>query len=76
EEPGYNPGDMGRPAKTHRTAFGERLFQARSKAGLSQAEVAEKAVDSRETSTEAMAIVTVTCGPTSTTAQDASYFTQ
>jgi transcriptional regulator with XRE-family HTH domain len=39
---GYNPGDMGRPAKTHRTAFGERLFQARSKAGLAQAEVAEK----------------------------------
>lgn len=42
EELGYNSGDMGRPAKTHRTPFGERLFQARNKAGLSQAEVAEK----------------------------------
>jgi transcriptional regulator with XRE-family HTH domain len=42
EEPGYTPGNMGRPAKTHRTAFGERLFLARTQAGLSQAQVAEK----------------------------------
>lgn len=37
----YTAANMGRPANTHRTAFGERLFQARSKAGLSQAQVAD-----------------------------------
>jgi transcriptional regulator with XRE-family HTH domain len=42
EEPCYAAANMGRPANTHRTAFGERLFQARSKAGLSQAQVAEQ----------------------------------
>jgi transcriptional regulator with XRE-family HTH domain len=39
--PGYAPG-MGRPAKTNRTEFGERLVTARQEAGLSQAQVAEK----------------------------------
>lgn len=42
EAPCYTAANMGRPANTHRTAFGERLFQARSKAGLSQAQVADK----------------------------------
>lgn len=42
EEPGYTADVMGRPAKTHRTAFGGRLFNARNKAGLSQAQVADK----------------------------------
>jgi transcriptional regulator with XRE-family HTH domain len=42
EELCYAEANMGRPANTHRTAFGERLFQARSKAGLSQAQVANK----------------------------------
>jgi len=42
EAPCYTAANMGRPANTLRTAFGERLFQARSKAGLSQAQVADK----------------------------------
>ncbi len=42
EAPCYTAANMGRPATTLRTAFGERLFQARSKAGLSQAQVADK----------------------------------
>ena len=33
---------MGRPSKRPRTAFGERLFAARTAAGLSQVEVAQK----------------------------------
>lgn len=33
---------MGRPSKRSRTAFGERLFAARTAAGLSQVEVAQK----------------------------------
>jgi transcriptional regulator with XRE-family HTH domain len=33
---------IGRPSKHARTAFGERLFAARTAAGLSQAEVAQK----------------------------------
>jgi transcriptional regulator with XRE-family HTH domain len=33
---------VGRPSKHPRTAFGERLFAARTAAGLSQAEVAQK----------------------------------
>jgi len=39
----YDPADMrtGRPAKTTRTAFGKRLHQARTAAGLSQTQVAE-----------------------------------
>lgn len=44
EDPGYI-GVMlktGRPAKQERTAFGERLFQARQRAGLTQGELAEK----------------------------------
>ena len=32
----------GRPAKHDRTAFGERLFQARQRMGLTQAELADK----------------------------------
>lgn len=38
----YTPDLMGRPAKTHRTAFGERLHAARLAAGLSQAQVADR----------------------------------
>lgn len=40
---GYSP-DMttGRPAKTKRTEFGERLFAARQQLGLSQTQMAEK----------------------------------
>ena len=33
---------VGRPAKTERTVFGEKLAQARKSKGLSQEEVAEK----------------------------------
>ncbi len=33
---------IGRPSKRPRTAFGERLFAARTAAGLSQAEIARK----------------------------------
>jgi transcriptional regulator with XRE-family HTH domain len=33
---------IGRPSKRPRTAFGERLFAARTAAGLSQAELAQK----------------------------------
>lgn len=42
--PGFTMLDMqvGRPPKISRTPFGERLFAARTAAGLSQAEVAEK----------------------------------
>jgi len=41
--PGYSSDMiMGRPAKTKRTAFGERLVAARQELGLSQAQVAEK----------------------------------
>lgn len=41
--PGYSS-DMttGRPAKTKRTEFGERLLAARQQAGLSQTQMAEK----------------------------------
>jgi transcriptional regulator with XRE-family HTH domain len=41
---GFTMPDMqvGRPSKRPRTSFGERLFAARTAAGLSQAEVAEK----------------------------------
>ena len=40
---GYSPDmSIGRPAKTQRTEFGERLVAARQEAGLSQAQVAEK----------------------------------
>jgi transcriptional regulator with XRE-family HTH domain len=42
EEKVYTADHMGRPAKTHRTAFGERLHAARLAAGLSQAHVADK----------------------------------
>jgi transcriptional regulator with XRE-family HTH domain len=39
----YTPGmTTGRPAKTKRTEFGERLLAARQQLGLSQAQVAEK----------------------------------
>ena len=41
--PGYSDDmAMGRPAKTKRTEFGERLVTARQEAGLSQAQVADK----------------------------------
>ena len=41
--PGYSDDmAMGRPAKSKRTEFGERLVTARQQAGLSQAQVAEK----------------------------------
>lgn len=43
QHPVYHGGTMpaGRPAKHERSAFGERLFNARVQAGLSQAQVAE-----------------------------------
>ena len=40
--PSYDPGMQGRPSKHPRTPFGERLFAARTTAGLSQTQVAEK----------------------------------
>lgn len=41
--PGYSLGmTTGRPAKTKRTEFGERLLTARQQAGLSQTQMAEK----------------------------------
>jgi transcriptional regulator with XRE-family HTH domain len=40
---GYSPSmAMGRPAKSKRTEFGERLVTARQQMGLSQAQVAER----------------------------------
>jgi transcriptional regulator with XRE-family HTH domain len=36
------PSNMGRPAKSERTDFGERIVAAREEAGLSQRELAEK----------------------------------
>jgi len=43
QTPVYTPGmAAGRPAKSERSAFGERLVAARQQLGLSQIEVAEK----------------------------------